>query len=324
MKPVLWRRWCWRRWLWWCLSWLAGCCVSVPAGACTFSESGGTLPDVSSFAVRTGPGITGSGSLQLTCSSVVLTLLGPAPSVTANITSPTTGLTLKNGSDSIPYTITSGTGLPYTVGQLLISVNGAAAVGLLTNAGSRVPINIVTGTSANVAAGTYTDTVTVRWSYANICEGVLAVGGLCLGGTTSAANVMQTLIIRLTVTNDCAINAPPIQFGSKPMLNAFPVVNQNIGLLCTKGLVYTVGLSAGNNAAGGRRQMASGTNRLQYDIYKPNGTVWGVTDAARAASIGAADGINSQLMPYSASIHTDQPAPAAGTYTDSITVDVGF
>lgn len=315
MKPAL-LRWCWL--------WLFACWGAAPASACSFSESGGTLPDTSSFAVRTGPGISGSGALQLTCGSVVLTLLGPAPSITANITSPTTGLTLKKGGDSIPYTLTNGSGLPYTVGQLLISVNGATAVGLLTSAGTRVPVSILTGTSANVSAGTYTDTVTVRWSYLNICEGVLAVGGLCLGGTTSAENVTQTLTLRLTVTNDCAINAPPIQFGSKPMLNAFPVVNQNIGLLCTKGLVYTVGLSPGNNPAGGRRQMASGTNRLQYDIYKPNGTVWGAVDAARANGIGPADGINSQLMPYSASVYLDQPAPAAGTYGDSITVDVGF
>jgi spore coat protein U-like protein len=126
------------------------------------------------------------------------------------------------------------------------------------------------------------------------------------------------------VTNDCSITAPDIQFGSAPLLAGFAARSQNIGLLCTKGLVYTVGLSPGANASGGRRRMASGANRLQYDIFKPDATVWGATGAARAAGAGIADGLATQLMPYTARIYTDQPQPAAGTYTDSVVVDVGF
>jgi spore coat protein U-like protein len=303
----------------------AALCLCSTASACAFLETGGSLPDTSSFRVRSGPGVAGSGLLQLDCSAVVLTLLGPVPSITATITSPVTGLTLKNGTDSIPYTLTNGTGTPYTTGQLVINASGAAVLGLFSTSGTRVPVNITTGTSANVAAGTYTDTVTVRWTYLNICEGLLTVGGLCVGGTSSQTNVTRTLTMTLNVTADCAITAPPVQFGSAPLLASFAAVNQNLGLLCTKGLAYTVGISPGNNAlAGGRRQMASGTARLQYDIFQPGGVVWGALGAARLAGAAPADGLNSQLLPYTARIYTDQPAPAAGSYTDSLTVDVGF
>lgn len=292
--------------------------------ACAFTESGGTLGSVSSFVVRSGPVQTSSGYFSFDCTAVVLAALTGTPSVTAAISGPVTGLTLKNGSNSIPYTVTSASSLPYSTGQVVISVNGATAVSLLSSSTARVPINIVTGFGPNVPAGVYTDTLNVLWSYQNICEGLINVAGLCLGVVSNSAGTVRTMTVSLTVTNDCSITAPNIQFGSAPLLAGFGTVSQNIGLLCTKGLAYTVGLSTGNNPTAGRRQLASGSNRLQYDIFKPDSTVWGATGAARATGSAAADGLNSQLMPYTARIYTDQPQPAAGTYSDSVTVDVGF
>lgn len=301
---------------------LAGLCA--PAAACTFAESGNTLGAVSSFVVRSGPPRTATANIDFVCSGVVLALGSGTPTLSAAIAGPATGLTLKNGTDAIPYTITANNGQPYVNGQLVISLNGTALVSLLTGSTARVPFNIVTGTSANVAAGVYSDTLTVLWNWANICEGLINALNICVGVPSSGVNVPRTLTVSLTVTNDCAITAPDIQFGAAPLLTAFPTVSQNIGLLCTKGLVYTVGLSGGADPAGGRRRMSFGNNRLQYDIFKPDTTVWGATGPARANGIGTADGLNTQLMPYTARIYTDQPAPAAGTYTDNITVDVGF
>ncbi|WPB56888.1 spore coat U domain-containing protein [Xylophilus sp. GOD-11R] len=301
---------------------LAGLCSS--AGACTFAESGNSLGNVSSFLVRSGPPRTGTANVDFNCNGVLLALGSGVPTLSAAIAGPVTGLTLKNGTDSIPYTITANNGQPYTNGQLVISLNGTAVVSLLNASSARVPFNIVTGTSANVAAGVYSDTLTVLWNWQNICEGLINALNVCVGVPSSGVNVPRTLTVSMTVTNDCAINAPDIQFGAAPLLTAFPTVSQNIGLLCTKGLVYTVGLSTGADPSGGRRRMSSGANRLQYDIFKPDTTVWGATGQARANGIGIADGLNTQLMPYTARIYTDQPAPAAGTYTDNITVDVGF
>ena len=310
------------------LSWLP-CLLALlgsgTASACSFAETGGTLPIVSSFVVRSGPVQTGTANFEFNCTGVVLALLTGSPSVTATVSGATTGLTLKNGTDSIPYTVTGANAQPYGNGQVVISVNGATAVGLLTSGATRVPMNITTTLGANVRAGVYTDQLTVLWSYQNICEGLANVAGLCLGFVNSGTAVVRTLTVSLTVTNDCSITAPDIQFGSAPLLAGFPAVNQNIGLLCTKGWVYTVGMSAGNNPAGGRRRMASGlVNRLQYDIFKPDGTVWGATGVARSGGPAAADGLNTQLMPYGARIYGDQPQPAAGVYSDSVTVDIGF
>ena len=72
------------------------------------------------------------------------------------------------------------------------------------------------------------------------------------------------------------------------------------------------------------RQMASGANRLQYDIYgSGGGTVWKQA-TNRVNSPGAADGQSTQPFPYTARIYTDQPTPPIGTYTDSVIVDVRY
>ena len=309
------------------IAWLTAALLCAPAArACAFAETGGTLAPVSSFVVRSGPVQTASAYFEFACSGVVLAALTGAPSVSATVSGSLAGLTLKNGTESIPYTVTGAGGQPYGNGQVVFSVNGTAAVGLLTAGQARVPVNIVTGFGPNLRAGTYTDTLTVLWSYQNICEGLVNVAGLCLGTVSNGVAVARTLVVSLTVTNDCAITAPDIQFGSAPLLTGFATVSQNIGLLCTRGLVYTVGISPGANpvSATGRRQMASGTDRLQYDVFKPDATVWGATGPARAAGAAAADGIASQLMPYTARIYTDQPPPAAGVYGDSLVIDVGF
>ena len=134
----------------------------------------------------------------------------------------------------------------------------------------------------------------------------------------------RSLTIQLTVTNDCTITAPPVTFGSAPLVGGFAAVSQNIGLLCTKNLVYTVGLSDGNYAAGGRRNMAAGSNRLNYDLYKSDSTIWGRVGTARASGPAAADGTTVQTIPYTARVYQDQTTPAVGTYSDSVVVDLSF
>uniref|UniRef100_UPI002DD6B5FE Csu type fimbrial protein n=1 Tax=Pseudorhodoferax sp. TaxID=1993553 RepID=UPI002DD6B5FE len=188
---------------------------------------------------------------------------------------------------------------------------------------TNVPLYIATTPGPNIPAGVYTDTVQLTWTYANICEGLIGALGICVGvpnnGTTT-----RSLVVSLTVSNDCTITAPAVSFGTAPLLSSFPTVSQNIGLQCSRNMVYTVGLSAGSQSSGGRRQMASGTSRLAYDIFKADNTVWGSAGTARAAGPAPATGASMQTIPYTARIYQDQANPAPGTYTDNVVVDVSF
>jgi spore coat protein U-like protein len=307
----------------WMAAWLLAC-VAPLAAACTAAETGGALTAVTSQRVKDGAGITGNGAFTFTCNSVVLALLTGTPSLKATLQPSVSGLTLKSGANSIPYTISSTPGGgAYTGGLLVVNLTGVNVVSLLTGAGGNVPIYITTSPGANLPAGTYTDTIQLTWTYQNICEGLASIAGLCLGVNNNGTAV-RSLTISLKVDNDCTITAPPVNFGIAPMLSGFSTVSQNLSFTCTKGMVYTVGLSAGSYSTGSRRRMANGANRMEYDIFKADNTVWGSAGTARANGPAAADGTSVQTIPYTARIYTDQTAPAAGTYTDNVVVDVSF
>jgi len=302
------------------------CLLAAPAMACTYAQTGGSLSSssVSSFQVRNGPALTSSANFSISCSGVVIAVASGQPSLSATLASPATGLTLKNGTNAIPYQITQSNGTALTTNFVFISASGTTVVGLFSgNSSVNVPINITTSIGANIPAGTYTDTILVKWSPRNICEGLLVVLGACVGAVTNT-DTTSSLLVTLTVTNDCVITAPNIAFGSAPLPSGFPTVAQSIGLLCTSGLNYTVGLSAGGNASQGQRRMVSGTNFLAYDIFQSSGAVWGSAAGARVSAPAAANGLTVQTIPYTATVYPTQAAQPAGTYTDNVVVDVQF
>lgn len=294
--------------------------------ACTMSQTGGALGSVATQRVASGPTVTGSANFAFNCAGVVLALANGTPTLRGQIQGATTGLTLKNGTHQIPYQIYSNTGYSagYTGGALVVDLNGATLVGLLTaGSGTNVPLYIATTPGPNIPAGVYTDTVQLTWTYQNICEGLIGALGICVG-VANNGSATRSVLISLTVSNDCTITAPPVNFGTAPLLAGFPTVSQNIGLLCSRDMVYTVGLSAGSHASAGRRRMASGAARLAYDIFKADTTVWGSAGTARANGPAPATGTSVQTIPYTARIYQDQANPPPGTYTDNVVVDVSF
>lgn len=205
--------------------------------------------------------------------------------------------------------------------------------------------------SANVTAGTYVATLQLRW-YWRICVtgqalGVCAwpgwdnspglsggcLGPVCLQEPSNWGNGMVTQVrLVLNVRNDCQLSAPALDFGSAPLVSSFLPVQQRIQVRCTKGAHYSVGLSDGSHASNGQRHMASGNARLAYELYKSAGgnERWGAQGAERRpdgsaeSNPGQLDGLTAQGFDYRAEILPEQPTPPAGTYTDSVVVDVRF
>ncbi|WP_019703825.1 Csu type fimbrial protein [Paracidovorax oryzae] len=301
---------------------LAALCRTASAD-CVNSETGGNLGTMPSQRVLSGPAVTTTAQFTLGCGGIVLSTLG-TPTVQAKFVSPTTGLTLKDGAKpAIPYQITDLAGASYTQGLLVINASGANVIALLSNNTASLPLRIATAVGANVPAGTYTDTVTVNWTYANICEGLLGVGGLCVG-TPRNGNVNRLLTVQLVVTNDCTLSAPNVQFGSAPLPAAFATVSGNVSVVCTRGLSVTVGLGPGTYPSAGRRQMASGANRLAYDLFRADGSPWGTAAGTRTAGTALTDGTTPIVLPYTARIYGDQAPPPPGVYQDNVVVDVEY
>ena len=320
------------------VKWLLLSALLIPGTTWALCSVVGTTPvafgTLSSIAVRTTAQSSSTLNAGLSCTGSLLSLLTSNDHFWATVTSLQSGLVGPTG-DVIAYTLyaNNSTSYPITRGTPYdFARNGIIdALGLLNGTTPKtVPLYLRTTIGSNVAAGVYTETLSILWSW-NYCSGI-GLGDLCLGRDIS--NGTATLTVNLTVANDCTITAPNIAFGSAPVVSAFtPVTGQTINLMCTKGSAYTVGLSDGQNAisVNGRRRMISGSNYLAYDIFKSAGTTrWGSVGIARRASSdaevnpGNGLGTGSQIFNYNAKIYTDQPTPPAGTYLDNVVLDVGF
>ncbi|GLO51247.1 hypothetical protein PPUN110474_26470 [Pseudomonas putida] len=267
----------------------------------------------------------------LQCNGSVINVLSSTDSFKIKITSTTSGLVGPTG-DVIPYTLyaDASTNYPITRGTPFeFRTTGILdLLGLLNGTPKNVPIYMRTQGGSNVSAGLYQETLDVEWSW-EYCDGI-GVGGLCIGQDKGSGT--KSLLVSMTVTNDCQITTPSINFASAPVVAGFGTVSQSLSVSCTKGSNYTVGLDDGQNVANGRRRMKSAANNyLAYDIFKSAGAVrWGSIGAARRASAdadvnpGTGTGTGSQVFNYNAKVYTDQATPPAATYTDSVILDVQF
>jgi len=299
-------------------------CTSVVTAPAAFGS-------LNSTQVRSTVQMASSSNSGLQCSGSVLSVLSSTDSFKIKITATTSGLVGPTG-DIIPYTlyadattsypITRGTSFEYRTTGIL------DVLGLLNGTPKNVPLYMRTQVGSNVAAGTYQETLNVEWTW-DYCAGIGA-GGFCIGRDTGSGS--KPLTVSLTVTNDCQITTPDISFASAPVVAGFGTVSQNLSVSCTKGSTYTVGLDDGQNVASGRRRMKSSANGyLAYDIFKSAGAQrWGSVGAARRASSdadvnpGAGTGTGSQVFNYNARVYTDQATPPAGSYADSVILDVQF
>lgn len=74
--------------------------------------------------------------------------------------------------------------------------------------------------------------------------------------------------------------------------------------------------------------MVSGSNAMSYDIYKEaTGNRWGGSGSERWSSAVSSQVSSDGLLRtfnYTAKVLTNQATPPAGTYTDTLIVDVAF
>src|SRR2546423_15550485 len=96
-------------------------------------------------------------------------------------------------------------------------------------------------------------------------------------GATATAN----LNVSASVSAVCTISTLPVAFGAYDPVVANAATDLNgtgtLTVACTKGASATIDLGVGNNLSGGTRRMGSGTDFLNYSLYKDAARtqVWG-------------------------------------------------
>ncbi|MCL6363991.1 SCPU domain-containing protein [Pectobacterium carotovorum subsp. carotovorum] len=298
----------------------------VSYAACTTPPSSTTLGPYASSVVGVNgtPQIVTSGS-GFRCTGSLLSL---ASTNTIQITilddsNPSgTAMRMRRGTstDYVPYSlcIDSGCGTLYDIGSTYTwsRTTFLGILGLFNSADGSIPIYIRTSIGNNVSAGTYTDTVTIKWDY-RLCS--LGALGICVyeeGSTTS------TLNITMNITNDCQItSAPNVSFGIAAFPADFAAVNSSLGVRCTLLGAYTVKLvSTHPDDANWRRMTATvgGTPYyLQYQLYRTGNIAWTETNDYSGTGTGI-----TQSIPYTARINASQASKPEGAYKDTVTINV--
>jgi len=166
---------------------------------------------------------------------------------------------------------------------------------------------------------------------------ILIIAGTAVASTGFASRAIagtatSPLTVSATVPANCLISTTPATFGNYDPIgtnasNALGVATGRATTTCTTGAAAIITLGQGLNPATGSteatpiRQMASGTNRLTYQLDKTaGGGNWGNTSATGVNTTGTGSAVQQTVFGV---ILPAQNVPA-GTYTDTVVATVTF
>lgn len=155
--------------------------------------------------------------------------------------------------------------------------------------------------------------------------GTLALSHMTVHAATATAN----LSVSANVNARCSISAPStLAFGVyDPVVDHVSAdldADTSVTVACTKNSPGVwVGLDLGANASGSTRRMASGAERLAYELYSDAGrtTVWGSVLASGVSYTPTSKD------PVNISVYGRVPAGqdvGVGSYSDSVTATINF
>ena len=160
----------------------------------------------------------------------------------------------------------------------------------------------------------------------------LMVAPLAFAGSATSANAANN--VTSTVIANCKINTFALAFGNydPAVLNVAGTpldATTTINVFCTKGVVGTVTLGTGANAAGALRNMLGpAAALLNYEVYKDSGrlTIWNASVLAnenQATSTSATVALGTPGFTAYGRIPGGQDV-AVGTYNDTLQATVNF
>ncbi|MER9232533.1 spore coat U domain-containing protein [Mesorhizobium sp. M0622] len=142
-----------------------------------------------------------------------------------------------------------------------------------------------------------------------------------------AVTAAGSMTVRLTITNQCKVQtAGDLNFGSHGVIDGNVEETSTIGVQCTSGQTYNVGLGAGagTGATVAVRKMTSpAAATVNYTMYSNSARtlVWGDTVNTDTVT-GTGDGNVQNLTVYGRV--PAQLTPAAGDYTDTVAITITY
>lgn len=156
-------------------------------------------------------------------------------------------------------------------------------------------------------------------------------------GEATAQSASTNVSVSTTVTRNCRISTSAVAFGAYDPVGAnatTPLLGTGrVTVACTRGIAPRITLSNGQFAAGATRRMASGANRLAYELFQPPNTTPGTPCGAltRAWRTSTAQSLTGPAAPSTAprswNVCGRVPAGqnvAAGSYADTVIATLIF
>jgi spore coat protein U-like protein len=158
------------------------------------------------------------------------------------------------------------------------------------------------------------------------------IGLVALSAMNALADGRATIKLDVTamVSPNCRMTLTPLNFGSYDPLGAHGSqeldATATLSLTCTRNSIATIAIDQGQNPAGGglSRRLASGEQRLDYEIYRDAARTQTWSSGTNAVRYVSAAGIStsSDMMVYGRIPHGQEVA--AGSYSDVVTATVDF
>lgn len=185
--------------------------------------------------------------------------------------------------------------------------------------GNRTLYGRVLGGQAALAAGAYQNAFTGSHTLVTVNNGLFGPPNTC-----SPINIGNTFpfTASATVSANCSVSATAMNFGNTGVLLGNADAASTIGVQCSNGVSYQVGLGNGSHASGNTRRMAGASGFVTYELYRDSARTqrWG--NATGSTVLGTGNG-GTQTLPVYGRVAA-QATPAAGTYTDTVVVSVTY
>lgn len=162
---------------------------------------------------------------------------------------------------------------------------------------------------------------------------ILAISTLATAGSALAASDSSTLSVGASVNNTCAIGRGHLDFGDVSLLvtsgagirssMAAKQAFQTVPVICTNGATATVTGDLGLYASGSLRQMASGSDRLTYQLYADSALTT-VLDTTTGSIPYTGNGNVQTVTIYGRVLAADMISAKKGGYEDTVALTITY